>query len=77
MKLENKELTALFDDLLLCGTKIKKYYSLNKNNISYLNNFYLEIFKNILKEYHKYHSFPNTAQLIIIINICYEYMLFF
>ena len=77
MKLENKELTELFDDLLLCGTKIKKYYSLNKNNIFYLNHFYLEIFKNILKEYHKYHSFPNTDQLIIIINTCYEYMLFF
>ena len=77
IKMENEELIELFDNLLLCGTKIKKYYSLNKNTIIYLNNFFLELFIIILKEYHKYHSFPNTEQLIIIINICYEYMLFF
>ena len=78
IKMENEELIELFDDLLLCGTKIKKYYSLNKNTIIYLNNFYLELFITILKEYNKYHnSFSNTDQLIIIINICYEYMLFF
>ena len=77
IKMENEELIEFFDNLLLCGTKIKKYYSLNKNTIIYLNNFYLELFIIILKEYHKYHSFPNTEQLIIIINICYEYMLFF
>ena len=77
IKMENKELIELFDDLLLCGTKIKKYYCLNKNSIVYLNNFYLELFISILKEYHKYHSLHNTEQLIIIINICYEYMLYF
>ena len=77
IKMENKELIELFDDLLLCGTKIKKYYCLNKNTIVYLNNFYLELFINILKEYHKYHSLHNTDQLTIIINACYEYMLYF
>ena len=76
-KMENSDLIQLFDNLLLCGTKIKKSYSLNKNSIKYLNNLYLEIFTNILKKYHKYHSLHNAEQLIIIINICYEYMLFF
>ena len=77
IKMENNELIELFDDLLLCGTKIKKLNSLNKNSIVFLNNLYSDLFDNILKEYHKYHSLHNTEQLIIIINICYEYMLFF
>ena len=77
IKMENNELIELFDDLLLCGTKIKKINSLNKNSIVFLNNLYSDLFDNILKEYHKYHSLHNTEQLIIIINICYEYMLFF
>lgn len=77
IKFETKDLIKLFDDLLLCGTKIKKYYSLNKNNISYLNSFYLELFTTILKEYHKYHSQNNSEELVPMINICYEYMIFF
>ena len=77
MKMDKKELIALFDDLLLCGTKIKKYYSLNKNTIIYLNSFYLELFSNLLKEYQKYHTLKNSEQLIVLINICYEYMIFF
>ena len=77
IKFETKEIIKLFDDLLLCGTKIKKYYSLNKNTISYLNSFYLELFISILKEYHKYHSQNNSEEIVPMINICYEYMIFF
>ena len=77
MKLDKKTLIELFDDLLLCGTKIKNYYSLNKNTITYLNNFYLELFTNLLKEYQKYHTLNHTEQIIVLINICYEYMIFF
>ena len=77
IKMEKSELIKLFDILLLCGTRIKKYYSLNQNTIIYLNNFYSDFFTDILKEYNKYYSSANSEQLLPIINICYEYMLFF
>ena len=77
IKLEKNDIIKLFDILLLCGTRIKKYYSLNQNTIIFLNNFYSEFFTEILKEYNKYYSSANSEQLLPIINICYEYMLFF
>ena len=77
IKIEKNELIKLFDILLLCGTRIKKYYSLNQKTIIYLNTFYSEFFSDILKEYNKYYSSANSDQLLPIINICYEYMLFF
>ena len=77
IKIEKNELIKLFDLLLLSGTKIKKYYSLNQDTILYLNQFYSEFFTEILKEYNKYYSSANSEQLLPIINICYEYMLFF
>ena len=77
IKIEKNELNKLFDILLLCGTRIKKYYSFNKNTIIYLNNFYSEFFTDMLKEYNKYYSSANSEQLMPIINICYEYILFF
>ena len=77
IKIEKNELIKLFDILLLCGTRIKKYYSLNQKTIIYLNNFYSEFFSDILKEYNKYYSSANSEQLLPVINICYEYMLFF
>ena len=77
IKIGKSELIKLFDILLLCGTRIKKYYSLNQATILYLNNFYSEFFSDILKEYNKYYSSANSEQLLPVINICYEYMLFF
>ena len=77
IKIEKNELIKLFDLLLLSGTRIKKYYSLNQDTIIYLNQFYSEFFTEILKEYNKYYSSANSEQLLPIINICYEYMLFF
>ena len=77
IKIEKNELIKLFDILLLCGTRIKKYYSLNQKTIIYLNNFYSDFFSDILKEYNKYYSSANSEQLLPVINICYEYMLFF
>ena len=59
IKIEKNELIKLFDILLLCGTRIKKYYSLNQKTIIYLNNFYSEFFSDILKEYNKYYSSAN------------------
>ena len=77
IKIEKDELIKLFDILFLCGTRIKKYYSLNQKTILYLNNFYSDFFSDILKEYNKYYFSANSEQLLPVINICYEYMLFF
>ena len=77
LKIDKSELVKLFNILLLCGTRIKKYYALNQNTVIYLNCFYSEFFTNILKEYNKYYSSANSGQLLPIINICYEYILYF
>ena len=77
IKLKKDDIIKLFDILLLCGTRIKKYYSLNQNTIIFLNNFYSDFFIEILNEYSKYYSSANSELLLPIINICYEYMLFF
>ena len=70
-------LLKILNDLMLCGTRMKYYYNLNKNNISILNDFYREILSSLLKEYQKYHSLNHSEEIISIINFCYEYMIFF